>query len=157
LVDLVTDNERDGEEVDVEILELPPVPVVDLVTDDEGDSEGEKNPIVDLIFEEEEEFVPPMTPPLEEIPPVVDEIESRDTSEDTESDGLTLSLEESREQARARGKWVCTMVGYECLLSGPVLSLALALSDPVSLILVVMRVIGRWVPLRGLEDFGVDD
>jgi hypothetical protein len=107
-------------EYEVQILEPPPIPVVDLVSEDNDDDEEVEIlepppvPIVDLIPEEKEEVALPFTPSLEEVDPTLEVVESMTTSEDTEDeleilvefDKLTLSFEESRELAKTRGKRV---------------------------------------------------
>jgi hypothetical protein len=97
----------------VQVLELPPIPVVDLVIEsDESDDEVEvleppPIPVIDLVTDNEDEVVPPSTLPLGEVVP----IDTREDSEDElellrELDGLDLSWEESRESARVRSKKV---------------------------------------------------
>jgi hypothetical protein len=93
---------EDSERDEVQILEPPPIPLVDLVTEDEEDSEEmevlESLPVlvIDLGTNDEKELEP------------------MDTSEDTEGElemlakfeKLTLSFEESRELVRTSGNRV---------------------------------------------------
>jgi hypothetical protein len=90
-------------------LELPTILVIDLVSESEEVEilEPPPVPVVDLVSEDEKEVALPITPSLEEV-------ESMDTSEDTEGElrmleefeGLDLSCKESYELARAKGKRV---------------------------------------------------
>jgi hypothetical protein len=98
VVDLVT--ESDASDDEVEILEPPPIPVLDLVTDNE------------------DEVAPPSTPPLGDIVPMITNKDSKSEVELLREIGsVNLSWEESREAAKTMSGKVIMAWGKVCRIA----------------------------------------